>query len=69
VLQGSVEWAQGIFDRLEDSEWSSHLEWPRNVIAAVVAEINGEVLHLPPVLQLHLAAQDITPEATMLEPV
>ncbi len=67
VLEGSVEWAQGIFDRLEDSEWSVHLEWPRTVIATVVAEINGEVLHLPPVLQLHLAALDITPETTMLE--
>jgi len=68
VLQGSVEWAQGIFDRLEDSEWAMHLDWPRNVIAAVVAEINGDVLHLPPVLQLHLASQDITPQATILTP-
>ncbi|KIW65358.1 hypothetical protein PV04_07624 [Phialophora macrospora] len=67
VLQGSVEWAQGIFERLEDTEWSNHLDWPKTVIAAVIAEINGEVLHLPPVLQLHLAAQDISPETTMLE--
>ena len=69
VLQGSIEWAEGIFEHLDDSEWSNHLEWPRTVIAAVVAEINGDILHLPQVLQLHLAAQDITPETTMLDPI
>ncbi|KAH0848333.1 C6 transcription factor [Fonsecaea pedrosoi] len=65
---GTVEWAQGIFQKLGDSEWEAHLDWPRNVIATVVAEINGEVLQLPPVLQLHLATRDITPQSTILTP-
>ena len=69
VLQGSVEWAEGIFERLEDSEWTMHVDWPRNVITTVIAEINGEALQLPSVLQLHLASSDITPQTTMREPV
>ncbi|KIW23462.1 uncharacterized protein PV07_11656 [Cladophialophora immunda] len=68
VLQGTVEWAQGIFQRLEDSEWEAHLDWPKNVIATVLAEINGDVLQLPPVLQLHLTTRDITPQSTILTP-
>lgn len=68
VLYGTVEWAEGIFERLEDSEWNVHLDWPRSIIATVVAEINGDVLHLPPVLQLHLTTSDITPQTTILTP-
>lgn len=69
VLYGTVEWAEGLFRRLEDSEWKVHLDWPRKIIATVVAEINGEILHLPPVLQLHLSSRDITPQTTILAPV
>jgi hypothetical protein len=65
VLHGTVEWAEGIFERLENSDLNEHLTWPRNIIATVVAEINGDILHMPPVLQLHLASRDITPQSTV----
>jgi len=68
VLYGTVEWAEGIFERLEESELKVHLEWPRRIVATVIAEINGDVLQLPPVLQLHLASRDITPQTTILAP-
>ncbi|KEF60381.1 uncharacterized protein A1O9_01941 [Exophiala aquamarina CBS 119918] len=68
VLFGTIEWAEGIFERLEasNSELKCHLEWPKNIARTVVAEINGDVLHLPPVLQLHLASPEISPQTTML---
>lgn len=68
VLFGTIEWAEGIFERLEasDSELKQHLEWPKNIARTVVAEINGDVLHLPPVLQLHLSNPEISPQSTML---
>lgn len=69
VLSGTVEWAENIFQRLEAApELKAHLEWPRKIIAIVVAEINGQVLQLPPVLQLHLVKSNITPQSTMLVP-
>lgn len=68
VLYGTVEWAEDIFERLEDSALKVHLQWPRNIIATVIAEINGDVLPLPPVLQLHLATREITPQSTILVP-
>ncbi|EXJ82923.1 hypothetical protein A1O3_06739 [Capronia epimyces CBS 606.96] len=69
VLSGTVEWAEAIFERLGDSELNVHLEWPRNIIAIVVAEIEGRVPQWPPVLQLHLAQRDVTPQSTILDPV
>jgi hypothetical protein len=69
VLQGTIEWAQGIFDRLEESVWSKHLSWPKLIIAAVTAEINGDMLHSPSVLQLHLTSPVLTPSAILLDPV
>ena len=68
VLTGTLEWAQAIFDRLEatDSELRRFLEWPKSIAHICTAEINGELLHLPPVLQLHLANHEISPSSTIL---
>jgi hypothetical protein len=67
VLFGTIEWAQGIFERLDASgtDLKVHLDWPRKIIQTVIAEINGDVLVLPPVLQLHLAYRDVTPQSTI----
>lgn len=68
VLTGTIEWAQGIFEKIESttSELRRHLEWPKSIAQICTAEINGEMLHLPPVLQLHLANPEISPQTTML---
>ncbi|KIX03103.1 uncharacterized protein Z518_06653 [Rhinocladiella mackenziei CBS 650.93] len=68
VLYGTIEWAEGIFERLESSEFKAHLDWPKSIVQTVVAEINGDVLQLPPVLQLHLTGRDIPPQTTILAP-
>ncbi|KIV79582.1 hypothetical protein PV11_07133 [Exophiala sideris] len=67
VLYGIVEWAENIFERLEASELEPQLTWPRKIITTAVAEINGEVLQQPPVLQLHLSSRDISPQITTLD--
>lgn len=69
VLFGTIEWAEGIFNRLETStghELNQHLAWPKSIVRAAIAEINGEMLSLPSVLQLHLANPEIAPQTTML---
>ncbi|KAK4942070.1 hypothetical protein LTR10_018106 [Elasticomyces elasticus] len=67
VLYGIVEWAENIFERLEASELEPQLTWPRKIVTTAVAEINGEVLQRPPVLQLHLSSRDISPQITTLD--
>ncbi|EXJ87686.1 hypothetical protein A1O1_04610 [Capronia coronata CBS 617.96] len=66
VLSGTVEWAEAIFDRLEASDLRGLLDWPREIIAIVRAEINGQVLQSTPVLQLHLAENNLSPQSTVL---
>ncbi|KAK5464952.1 hypothetical protein LTS15_001515 [Exophiala xenobiotica] len=68
VLYGVTEWAESIFERLEESELKEHLSWPRNIISTVLAELNGQILQAPSVLQLHLTSKDIVPNTTILAP-
>ncbi len=68
VLYGVTEWAESIFERLEESELREHLSWPRSIISTVLAELNGQILQAPSVLQLHLTSKDIVPNTTILAP-
>ncbi|KIW37627.1 uncharacterized protein PV06_10268 [Exophiala oligosperma] len=68
VLYGVTEWAESIFLRLENSEYAQFLSWPQNIISTVVAELNGGILQLPSVLQLHLTKRDITPNTILAPP-
>lgn len=52
LLYGIVEWAQNIFDHLEYSGFSDHLDWPKRITSIAVAEIEGSYLMGPTVLQI-----------------
>jgi len=68
VLYGIIEWAKGIFERLEASSLRHLLDWPKTIVSAAVAEINGDLPPGPPVLQLHLALDKDTPSGASLSP-
>jgi hypothetical protein len=52
VLFSTIEWAEGIFRRLEGSSLKNLLDWPKSITATVAAEINGDALLVPPILRL-----------------
>jgi hypothetical protein len=42
VLYGTIEWATGIFERLEETTLKEHLEWPKHIARIVVSELEGK---------------------------
>ncbi|RMZ81889.1 hypothetical protein DV738_g2050, partial [Chaetothyriales sp. CBS 135597] len=68
VLYGAVEWAQGLFERLDDTPVGEHLMWPKQIVGIVVAELGGYYSHGPRVLRLDLPiSQDPSPEEQIFE--
>ena len=43
VLYGTIEWANAIFERLEDTQLKELLRWPKRIAAIVVSELEGNV--------------------------
>ncbi|RMZ77148.1 hypothetical protein DV737_g4515, partial [Chaetothyriales sp. CBS 132003] len=68
VLYGTVEWADGLFERLDDTPLSEHLMWPKRIVRIVAAELGGDYSDGPSVLRLDLPiSQDASPEEQPFE--
>ncbi|RMD39533.1 hypothetical protein DV735_g5590, partial [Chaetothyriales sp. CBS 134920] len=68
VLYGAVEWAQGIFYRLDNTAVSQYLMWPKQIVGIVVAELGDYYSDGPRVLRLDLpVSQDSSPEEQPFE--
>jgi hypothetical protein len=42
TLFSAVEWADGIFERIEATPLEAHLRWPRRIARIVVGELGGD---------------------------
>ena len=68
VLYGMVEWADGLFERIEATPLNEHLRWPKRIVKTVVAELGGDFPDGPSVLRLDLPiSQDGSPDELPFE--
>ncbi len=68
VLYGTVEWADGLFERIEATPLGEHLRWPKRIVKTVVSELGGNFPDGPSVLRLDLPiSQDASPEEEPFE--
>ena len=56
TLFSAVEWADGIFERIEATPLAEHLRWPKRVARIVVSELGGEDVGEAGVSVLNIAA-------------
>jgi hypothetical protein len=59
VLYGTIEWAESIFERLNETSLKVHLHWPKRVAEIVVSELEGTAVDGPSVLRLDLPLSNI----------
>lgn len=59
VLYGTIEWANAIFERLEESDLKKHLAWPKRIANIVVNELENGTSDGPSVLMLELPVNPI----------
>ena len=68
IIYGTVEWADGLFERLEATTLKDCLRWPKRIARIVVAELCGEFADGPSVLRLDLAvSQESSPDEAPFE--
>ena len=59
VLYGTIEWASGIFEKLEETNLKDHLAWPKRIASIVVSELETGRAEGPSVLMLELPLSSI----------
>ena len=59
VLYGTIEWANAIFERLEETNLKEFLDWPKTIARIVVNELETGQSEGPSVLMLELPINSI----------